>query len=106
MVYSVETVTEAFWASFFFFFDPLIFLLRKIMTDLKIYKNYITIIKFIISIDANNDHIAVLGNRYFSACDWRFIWCQFVADVKENPGGGGAWFQSQLNIDVRTLSQL
>ena len=19
--------------------------------------------------------------------DWRFIWCQFVADVKENPGG-------------------
>ena len=20
-------------------------------------------------------------------CDWRFIWCQFVADVKENPGG-------------------
>ena len=50
---------------------------------------------------------AVLGNKYFSACDWRFIWCQFVADVKENPGGGGGGgFQSQLNIDGRTLSQL
>ena len=36
---------------------------------------------------ANNDRFAVLCNRYFSACDWRFIWCQFVADVKENPGG-------------------
>ena len=44
---------------------------------------------------------AVLGNRYFSACDWRFISCQFAADVKENPGG----FQSQLNIDSFTLSQ-
>ena len=28
--------------------------------------------------------------------------CQFVADVMENPGG----FQSQLNIDGLTLSQL
>ena len=34
-----------------------------------------------------NDHFAVLCSRYFSACDWRFIWCQFVADVKENPVG-------------------
>ena len=40
----------------------------------------------IIIINANNDRSAVLCNRYFSACDWRFIWCQFVADVKENPG--------------------
>ena len=46
---------------------------------------YITII--IIIINANNDRFAVLCNRYFSACDWRFIWCQIVADVKENPGG-------------------
>ena len=38
----------------------------------------------IININANNDHFAVLGNRYFSARDWRFNWCQFVADVKEN----------------------
>ena len=22
-----------------------------------------------------------------TACDWRFIWCQFVADMKQNPGG-------------------
>ena len=58
----------------------------------------------IIIISANNDRSAVLCNRYFSACDWRFIWCQFVADVKENPGGGG--FQSQLNINGLTLSQL
>ena len=41
----------------------------------------------IIIINANNDRFAVLCNMYFSACDWRFIWCQFVADVKENPGG-------------------
>ena len=55
-----------------------------------------------IIINANNDRFAVLCNRYFSECDWRFIWCQFVADVKENPGG----FQSQLNIDGLTLAQL
>ena len=65
---------------FFFFFFPLLLLL----------------------INANNDRFAVLCNRHFSECDWRFIWCQFVADVKENPGG----FQSQLNIDGLTLSQL
>ena len=43
----------------------------------------------ILLINANNDRFAVLCNRYFSECDWRFIWCQFVADVKENPGGDG-----------------
>ena len=35
----------------------------------------------------NIDRFAVLNNRYFSAYDWRFIWCQFVADVKGNPEG-------------------
>ena len=36
----------------------------------------------------------------------RVIWCQFVADVKENPGGGGGGggLQTQLNIDGLTLS--
>ena len=57
--------------------------------------HYITIIIMIImiiNINANNDHFAVLGNRYFSACDCRrFIRCQSVADVKENPGGVGGW---------------
>ena len=70
---------------------------------------YITIIVIIINISANDDRFAVLCNRCFSACDWRFIWCQFVADVKENPGGGGGGgggFQSQLNIDGLTLSLL
>ena len=38
----------------------------------------------IIIINETNDRFAVLCNRYFSACDWKFIWCQFVADVKEN----------------------
>ena len=52
-----------------------------------------------IIINANNDRLC---NRYFSACHWRFIRCQFVADVKENPRG----FQSQLNIDGLTLAQL
>ena len=42
---------------------------------------------FVIIINANNDRFAVLCNRYFSAFDWRFIRCQFAADVKENPGG-------------------
>ena len=33
---------------------------------------------------------AVLCNWYFSAsADRRFVWCQFVADVKENLGEGG-----------------
>ena len=41
----------------------------------------------IIIVNANNDRFAVLCSRYFSACDLRFIWCQLVADVKENPGG-------------------
>ena len=45
------------------------------------------IIIIIININVNNDRFAVLGNRYFSACDWRFIWCQFVGDGKESPGG-------------------
>ena len=51
--------------------------------------NFFLIISFpllLLLINANNDRFAVLCNRYFSACDWRFIWCQFVADVKENPG--------------------
>ena len=56
----------------------LIFLLNNLF--------YITIV---IIINANNDRFAVLCNIYFSACDWRFIWCQFVADVKGNPEGGG-----------------
>ena len=43
----------------------------------------------VIIVNANNDRFAVLCNIYFSACDWRFIWCQFVADVKGNPEGGG-----------------
>ena len=43
------------------------------------------IIIIIIIINANNDRFAVLCNRYFSACNRRFI--QFVADVKENLGG-------------------
>ena len=43
----------------------------------------------IIIVNANNDRFAVLCNIYLSACDWRFIWCQFVADVKGNPEGGG-----------------
>ena len=51
---------------------------------------------------ANNDRFAVLGNRYFSACDWRFIWCQFAVDVKENPGG----LPVTVKIDGLTLSQL
>ena len=59
--------------------------LRKIVT--LIFLNNLFYITIIIIINANNDRFAVLCNRYFSACDWRFIWCQFVADVKENPGG-------------------
>ena len=43
---------------------------------------YITII-----ISANNDCFAVLCSKYFSACDWRLIWCQSVADVTVNSGG-------------------
>ena len=104
MVYSVETVTGAFWAllliiiiifiifiSFFLFFisffsSPVSFIvLRKIVT-----LNILKIIYFtllLLVINANNDRFAVLCNRYFSACDWRFIRCQFVADLKENPGG-------------------
>ena len=59
--------------------------LRKIVT-LNILKIiYFTLI--LLLINANNDRFAVLCNRYFSECDWRFIWCQFVADVMENPGG-------------------
>ena len=53
---------------------------------------YITII--IIIINANIDRFAVFGNRYFSAGDWRFIWCQFVGGLPE------------LNIDGLTLAQL
>jgi len=64
--------------------------------------NNLFYINIIIIINANNDHFAVLCNKYFSACDWRFIRCQFVADVKENPRG----FQSQLNTDGLTLAQL
>ena len=60
--------------------------LRKIVT-----LNFFKIMNFtllLLLINANNDRFAVLCNRYFSECDWRFIWCQFVADVKGNPG----WF--------------
>ena len=63
---------------------------------------YITIIIIIIYMNANNDRFAVLGNRYFSACDWKFIWCQFAVDVKENPGG----LPVTVKIDGLTLSQL
>ena len=59
--------------------------LRKIVT-----LNILKIIYFtllLLLINANNDRFAVLCNRYFSECDWRFIRCQFVADVKENTGG-------------------
>ena len=73
--------------------------LRKIVTPF-FYILYFTLL--LLLINANNDRFAVLCNRYFSACDWRFILCQFVADVKENPVG----FQSHLNIDGLTLSQL
>ena len=61
------------------------------------------IIIFII-INANNDRFAVYATGIFQYV----IWCQFVADVKGNPGGvgGGGGFQSQLNIDGLTLSQL
>ena len=59
------------------------------MTLNKLFLNNLFYITNIIIINANNGRFAVLCNRYFSACDWRFIWCQFVADVKENPGGGG-----------------
>ena len=47
--------------------------------------NYFTLL--LLLINANNNRFAVLCNRYFLACGWRFIWCQFVADVKKNPGG-------------------
>ena len=46
--------------------------------------NNLFYINIIIIINANNDRLC---NRYFLACDWRFIRCQFVADVKENPRG-------------------
>ena len=46
--------------------------------------NNLFYINIIIIINANNDRLC---NRCFLACDWRFIRCQFVADVKENPGG-------------------
>ena len=54
---------------------------------LNLFLNNLFYITIIIIINANNGRFTVLCNRYFSACDWRFIWCQFVADVKENPGG-------------------
>ena len=73
--------------------------------------NNLFCIPIIIIINANNDCFTVLCNRYFSACDWRSTWCQFVVDVKENPGGGGGGgggggFQLQLNIDSLKLAQL
>ena len=33
----------------------------------------------------NIDRFAVLNSRYFSVCDWRLFWYQFLADMKENP---------------------
>ena len=51
----------------------------------------------------NNDRFAVLCNRHFSVCKWRVIWCHFVAEVKDNPGG----FQMALEyIDGHMLSIL
>ena len=72
------------------------------------YYNTINVLLIIIiNIKVNNDRFVVLGNMYFSACDWRFIWCQFLANIKGNPGvGGWVGVQSQLNIDSRMLSQL
>ena len=43
----------------------------------------------VVVMNANNDPFAVLFNIYFSVYEWRFIWCHFVVDVKENAGGGG-----------------
>ena len=40
------------------------------------------IIITIITINANSSRFTVLCSGYFSACDWRLIWCQYVADVK------------------------
>ena len=97
MVYSVETVTETFWALFFFsfFLFPLFsppclsfVVLRKTVT--LIFFIFFLIIYFtllLLLINANHDRFAVFCDRYCSACDWRFIWCQFVANVEENPGG-------------------
>ena len=42
----------------------------------------------IVIVNTNNDRFPVLCNKYFSACYWRFIWCQFLPDAKENPGVG------------------
>ena len=38
---------------------------------------------------------------YFSACDWRFTWCQFVADVKENPGWVCVWVGGGRAVAVK-----
>ncbi len=82
------SILSFFFFNFFSFFPCLLLFCGKLWRLFFSFLNnlfYITII--IIIINANNDRFAVLCNRYFSACDWRFIWCQFVADVKENPGG-------------------
>ena len=54
-----------------------------------------------IIINANNYRFAVYAIANFQRVIG-FIWCQFAADVKGNPWG----FQSQLNTDGLTLSQL
>ena len=84
MVYSVETVTETLWASFLLSFSPpppppLVFFL--LLFSGKLWR---LIIIFII-INANNDRFAVYATGTFQ----HVIWCQFVADVKGNPGAGG-----------------
>ena len=42
----------------------------------------VIIIITVITINANNSRFTVLCSGYFSACDWRLLWCQYVADVK------------------------
>ena len=37
-------------------------------------------------INANNDCFMVKCNKCFSACACRFVWCQFLLDIKENSG--------------------
>ena len=45
--------------------------------------NIITIILLLLLLmQILNSRFAVLCCGYFSACDWRLIWCQYEADVK------------------------
>ena len=90
MVYSGNCnwsiLSSLFFLIFFsFVFPPVSFVVFAVNYDAYFFYFFLFYI-IIIIINANNDRFAVLCNRYFSACDWRFIWCQFVTDVKENPG--------------------